>query len=69
MKCLVHLMACLLLAVPASSGGLGPAKDFTETPWPGEASFRSYGPEDGLNSSGISSLAQDTAGLSGDSQN
>jgi ligand-binding sensor domain-containing protein len=63
MKFVVYLVSFFLLLAPARSAGVSPVRGFTENPWPGEATFRAYGPDDGLNSSGISSLTQDKAGF------
>jgi len=61
-----HLIGLLLALCPGGhleASGPAVVPGFSETAWPGEASFQSYGPEEDLMSMGITALAQDRDGF------
>ena len=63
MRPLIGLLLTLCLCDHLEASGPGTLPGFSEAPWPGEASFRSYGPEEDLMSMGITALAQDREGF------
>jgi diguanylate cyclase (GGDEF)-like protein len=60
---LIGLLIILCLCGRLEASGPAALPGFSEAPWPGEASFQSYGPEEDLMSMGITALAQDREGF------
>jgi len=63
MSWMLRVLLCLLLGTQLPAAPTAAIPGFVESPWPGEATFRSYGPDDELMSMGITGLAQDKAGF------